>query len=302
MVSFRLSYRRYFIGKLHRFDEIPERELPRETESVGSDLPTRRLYEERSRLVAHKRKRTPFTRYTVFLLKLRHRKTLPCAYDGSMDALLYRIRTILGTLLDTVVPRRPRRVRAETRTHEELRIAPESHTMLGVEITTLAHYTDVRDLIQSLKYDRSSESAHLLALALAEYLHEDIASRKLLTTKPVLLIPMPLDAKRRRDRGFNQIGMVVDALPVEFKNGELARIAAPLLERTRATRTQTKLTRAERLSNVDGAFAVSDASLLEGMLVYLIDDVATTGATLVNASKPLELAGADVTRLALARA
>lgn len=219
-----------------------------------------------------------------------------------MDALLYRIRTILGTLLDTVVPRRPRRVRAETRTHEELRIAPESHTMLGVEITTLAHYTDVRDLIQSLKYDRSSESAHLLALALAEYLHEDIASRKLLTTKPVLLIPMPLDAKRRRDRGFNQIGMVVDALPVEFKNGELARIAAPLLERTRATRTQTKLTRAERLSNVDGAFAVSDASLLEGMLVYLIDDVATTGATLVNASKPLELAGADVTRLALARA
>ena len=113
---------------------------------------------------------------------------------------------------------------------------------------------------------------------------------------------MPLDAKRRRDRGYNQIGMVADALPEAFKNGELSRIGGSLLERTRATRQQTKLVRSARLSNVAGAFAVSDPQLVKGAHVYVIDDVATTGATLVHAGAPLRNAGAHVTLLALAHA
>lgn len=219
-----------------------------------------------------------------------------------MDAFLYRCTKILNAMLDIVLPRSARRVRAESLVPEDLVIDPSTHQMLGHEITTLGSYKDLRDPIQSLKYDRSAKSAHLLASALAEYLREDIASKKLFSSKPVFLIPVPLDAKRRRDRGYNQIGMVADALPEAFKNGELSRIGGSLLERTRATRQQTKLVRSARLSNVAGAFAVSDPQLVKGAHVYVIDDVATTGATLVHAGAPLRNAGAHVTLIALAHA
>jgi ComF family protein len=206
------------------------------------------------------------------------------------------------SMIDLVLPRRERRKNAETLRPEDLEIEPESNEMLGQSVTTLARYEALRDPIQALKYDRSVVSAALLASVLADYLRDDIAEHKKFSQKPVLLIPIPLDAKRKRDRGYNQIGMVIDALPQEFKDGTFARIAAPILERTRATRQQTKLVRAARLSNVAGAFAVTDPTLLENTRVYLIDDVATTGATLVNAGNPLRHAGADVTLLALCRA
>ncbi len=193
-------------------------------------------------------------------------------------------------------------MRAEAQSPESLAIAPMTTEMLGKSVTTLGEYGALKDLIQSLKYDRSVQSAHLLSTVLADYLREDIASRKQLSTKPVLLIPVPLDAKRKRDRGYNQIALVTDALPEQFKDGSIARIAGPLLERIRETKTQTNLARSARLSNVAGAFAVSDSSLVENTAVYLIDDVATTGATLVNAGNALTRAGAEVTLLALARA
>lgn len=219
-----------------------------------------------------------------------------------MDAFLYRCSKLIDTLVDLVLPRSDRRVRAEDMRPEDLRISPSTVTLLGHEIVTLGTYADLKDPIQSLKYDRSSKSAHLLAGALAEFLREDVATKKLFSTKPVLLIPVPLDAKRRRDRGYNQIGLVTDALPHEFKDGTLSRIASPLLERIRTTRQQTTLVRAARLSNVAGAFSVADPDLVRNTHVYLIDDVATTGATLVHAGAPLCEAGAEVTLLALARA
>ncbi len=219
-----------------------------------------------------------------------------------MDSLLSRLGSLAGRILDIVLPRRARRIRAERLGTEDLMLSPMMHQMLGQEIATLAPYDILRDLIQSLKYDRSTKSAYLLSSALAEYLREDIASKKLFSTKQILLIPVPLHSKRKRDRGYNQIALVIDALPEEFKNGVLSRIGEPLLERTRETQAQTKLTRNARLSNVVGAFAVSDPALIKNMHVYLIDDVATTGATLVNAGHALTRSGAEVTLLALARA
>lgn len=219
-----------------------------------------------------------------------------------MDAFLYRCGKTFNIILDVVLPRSERRIRAEDLTPEDLVLSPETRVMLGQEITTLGTYDALKDPIQSLKYDRSTRSAYLLSIGLAEYLREDIASKRLFSQKPVFLIPIPLDAERRRVRGYNQIGLVTDALPEEFKNGALSRIASPVLERTRATRQQTKLVRAARLSNVAGAFSVTDPDLIRDAHVYVIDDVATTGATLVHAGAPLREAGAQVTLLALARA
>ncbi len=72
--------------------------------------------------------------------------------------------------------------------------------------------------------------------------------------------------------------------------------------RTRETKPQTRLPRSERLSNVAGAFAVTDEQAIADTHIFILDDVTTTGATLANAATPLRRAGAKVTLLALARA
>jgi len=77
-----------------------------------------------------------------------------------------------------------------------------------------------------------------------------------------------------------------------------------LLMRVRDTKAQTSLSRAERLENVRDAFTVSDVGRknLAGRHVYIVDDVTTTGATLSEATRALQKAGATVTAIALARA
>jgi predicted amidophosphoribosyltransferase len=67
------------------------------------------------------------------------------------------------------------------------------------------------------------------------------------------------------------------------------RVRTDVLRRTRATRTQTALTPDERLANVAGAFAATRA---RGLRAVLVDDVFTTGATLLAAAEALVAAGA----------
>lgn len=112
-----------------------------------------------------------------------------------------------------------------------------------------------------------------------------------------LVLPMPLFTRRLRERGFNQ------AL-------ELARQLAPrhcdaaLLLRVRDTAPQAGLSRAQRLVNLRGAFALEPlrAHEVKGLRIVLVDDVMTTGASLNSAAQVLHDAGApQITALVLAR-
>ncbi|MEK7479898.1 MAG: ComF family protein [Patescibacteria group bacterium] len=215
-----------------------------------------------------------------------------------------RVWMILETILDTILPLRARTVRTKSRVLEDIPLTPTPHELLGVRITTLMNYRDsaVQDLIQSLKYDGSTHAARLAAAVLADYLREEIASAHTFSARRTLLVPVPLHKHRANERGFNQIELVLQALPQEFLDGTLATLAPKTLVRTRETKPQTRLPRSERLSNVAGAFVASDESLIRDVHVFLLDDVTTTGATLANAATPLRRAGAKVTLLALARA
>lgn len=113
------------------------------------------------------------------------------------------------------------------------------------------------------------------------------------------LVAVPLDAARRRQRGYNQAELLARELG--------RRVGLPLLadacRRVRTTAPQTGLTRAQRMENVRGAFGPGRrAGLLAESDVLLVDDVLTTGATLSACARALRQAGARrVSALTVAR-
>lgn len=105
-----------------------------------------------------------------------------------------------------------------------------------------------------------------------------------------VVVPAVLHAARAGDRGYDQAQLLAARVA--------AACALPLrapLRRVRASRPQVELDRAARAENVRGAF-IAEAGALHGLAVALVDDVATTGATLAAASGALRAAGAAAVR------
>lgn len=114
-----------------------------------------------------------------------------------------------------------------------------------------------------------------------------------------VLVHVPVHAERARVRGYDQAALVAAAC-----SDALGIRAQPWLERRRATRAQFELGRADRAVNVAGAFGLQPgaASLVRGRWVVLVDDVVTTGSTLVACAEVLMDAGARaVSALTIAR-
>lgn len=118
-------------------------------------------------------------------------------------------------------------------------------------------------------------------------------------TDGALVVPIPLHRTRQLERGYNQSALLAEGLA-----DALGLTVQAALHRTRATASQTRLSRKQRQVNVAGAFAVRAPQGLSGARVYLIDDVLTTGATLTAAAAALheaDVAAVHVATLAFAR-
>jgi ComF family protein len=113
-----------------------------------------------------------------------------------------------------------------------------------------------------------------------------------------LLIPVPLGKKRFKERGYNQVALV--ARPLAYQMKWTYRPEA--LSKTRETRSQVGLKISQRHENVQNAYQ-ADSEVVKGKRILLMDDVATTGATLSACTGSLLLAGAkEVYVLTIARA
>ena len=108
---------------------------------------------------------------------------------------------------------------------------------------------------------------------------------------PSALVPVPLARKRLRQRGYNQSEVLGRALARQWR----IPVLVDVLVRTRETPTQTALTPETRLANVRAAFAVANVQcsmIKDQWTLIIVDDVFTTGATLAEAARALEQAGA----------
>lgn len=137
-------------------------------------------------------------------------------------------------------------------------------------------------VIQALKFRRLDYLGRHLGEAIAERWREEMAGGG-------LVVPVPLHWRRRLTRGYNQAERISRGLA-----DRLGLPLVPALARRRGTPPQTSLGREERKANLRRAFRVPgrQAARLRGQRIFLVDDVATTGATLETAAALLKEEGA----------
>lgn len=147
-----------------------------------------------------------------------------------------------------------------------------------------------RALVQ-LKYRPDRRLSDWLANRLIE-----IVSREAWPSMTV--VPVPLSRKKFNRRGYNQVDLIASG--VARKLGQPYRASA--LRRIRDTRSQVGLSPDARRRNVQGAFR-ADSRKVRGKNILIIDDLFTTGATLLACTQVLRSAGAElVFALTVARA
>ncbi len=130
-------------------------------------------------------------------------------------------------------------------------------------------------LIKDFKYNGFSRLARYLGSLAAE----EIRPSGIFDTVD-LLIPIPLHRGKMLDRGYNQSLEIARGIS-EVTGIEIGK----QLVAVRGHGTQTKLDRSGRQANVEDIFDVCRPEELEGRTILLVDDVFTTGATLMSAAK-----------------
>ena len=137
--------------------------------------------------------------------------------------------------------------------------------------------SSVATLIQDMKYRNFPSIGNKLG---------EIAAKELYTTGFFndidVIVPLPMHFFKKAKRGYNQTDRIaagiskVTGMPVE-----------DALKMRRPRKTQTSLSRLERLSNAESLFIPHRNTDLDGKGVLLVDDICTTGATLGAAAKAL---------------
>jgi ComF family protein len=149
----------------------------------------------------------------------------------------------------------------------------------------------VRRLVHAFKFGGQTCLAEPMAVELLPLLEQADPATD-------LLVPVAMPRMRERQRGFNQSQLLARHL------GKVAGLpVVDALSRQRDNGTQvSSLNAAERWRRVHGAFSVRDDAAIAGRRLVLIDDIATTGATLDACARALLGAGAaSVSAVTLAR-
>ena len=155
-------------------------------------------------------------------------------------------------------------------------------------VSALYYEGDVKDAIQRYKFSGAQVYAEAFGELLASCIYEQLEGEY------DILSWVPLDARRRRKRGYDQAELLArDA------GRRLRREPARVLRKRVGVKPQSRTgDPVKRKANIAGAYRVPDPALIKGKRILLIDDIVTTGATLSECAKTLLLAGAEDVRCA----
>ena len=143
--------------------------------------------------------------------------------------------------------------------------------------------SDMKTIIHEFKYYGKTHLAGHLGTAVGKLVLEN---KQLSHTD--YIVPVPLHKVRFRSRGFNQSELLSEIISevtgISFITDQLIR--------KRYTETQANLPVNKRAKNVEGAFKIRDENIFNKKRVLLVDDVITTGSTILECIKVLKAGGA----------
>jgi len=180
-------------------------------------------------------------------------------------------------------------------------LCEDCQSTLGLQLTHQKHRTqNLKDLYFALPYQDSLIKNLIQKFKykpLVKELSKTLASLiithfQLLDNKPdfsnFTLIPVPLEKKRLKWRGFNQAEELARKLSVFLKIPLINNV----LVKIKTTLPQVEFSEEERKENVKGVFLCKNSNQIKGKKILLVDDIYTTGATMEECAKVLKEAGA----------
>ncbi|MCF6269920.1 MAG: ComF family protein [Melioribacteraceae bacterium] len=142
----------------------------------------------------------------------------------------------------------------------------------------------LQDLIHNLKYKQKFKIGILLGEKLGE------GKKNIITNWNVdFIIPIPLFHLKKIERGYNQAMYIAKGL----SKASQINVKTNIVKRVKNTLSQTKLSNDERKGNMLRAFRVKNSKSIKGKNIIVIDDVITTGTTVLELAKILKENGAN---------
>jgi competence protein ComFC len=165
----------------------------------------------------------------------------------------------------------------------------------------------VSKLIWNIKYKKSKQAVKIASYALFMKIHEILNKKIIGDNQKIILLPIPISKRRRRERGFNQCELLIEEIKnlqnntKNKQNNFKLEFNSSLLVRDKHVSRQTLKHRRERLKDAKDIFGINIAELeiikkqnqLENIIFFIIDDVITTGSTILDAEKVLRNSGAQ---------
>ena len=164
---------------------------------------------------------------------------------------------------------------------------------LPLQHATAQYYFTKESGLQHLLHQMKYKGAKELCVYMGRLMGQQLVESSWIESIDAL-VPLPLFAKRQRQRGYNQASLLCDGMAEVLQKPVLNEV---VIRRT-ATESQTRKNRVERWQNMEGRFSLADADKLKGKHLLLIDDVVTTGATLESCGRTL--LKAESTQLSIA--
>ncbi len=150
----------------------------------------------------------------------------------------------------------------------------------------------IRQVLWQLKYYRRSHLGPIVGTLLYETLIEEVSELRIFASgRPILVIPVPLSKKRRKERGYNQAEHIARGFCES--GGANFELCTDAVVKIKDTAPQARIAnRTKRLANIRGAYHVIHPEKIRGRTIIVMDDITTTGGTITEIMNILKSSGA----------
>jgi competence protein ComFC len=175
---------------------------------------------------------------------------------------------------------------------DRIKLAPKND---NDNIWSLFDYHDpiIKNAIWELKYHHKRYLGQKLGQLLYDSFVEEISDLKTLSTgRSIYILPVPISKEKIKKRWYNQALYIAKGF-CKSSDKEILELKNNIICKKTETIPQAKISsREKRLKNIQGVFQIKNEKIVKGRTIIIIDDVTTTGGTILEIMKILKITGA----------